>query len=370
MPLEVGRRAPRREITVPGPGVGAAVTYRAVPDLVAITQLVVAGRLIERLSGLAWTGPFRLEATADGPLPVRTGRSGVFAVAADPQLAFPLLATHPYTLTLRFTVPGCRPIERVLPLPAGTALPLPELGLELDRWPVVLAGRVVEAAGAGAPIPDARLRFTSLRALLLRTPLQLDHPAATVVRAVNLAPTGALQNLETEARRGAVRLALSNRLGLGVGDVLRLGEERRWELAIVAELPPLPANPALPGEVVLSAPLVRSFAAGTAVEPMNVAELPAAAALDAPVWAGGGVLTVDAPLGANAVRLRGAADPLREFHAVGAVCDADGFFEVDGVDRPGAAVLRATAAGFQPGEAAFVPDFRAGTQRLDFALAP
>lgn len=363
MPLEIGRREARRTVQA------GERTYHVVTDLVFHDQLVVAGRLVDRLSGETWQGPFRLTAAAGDRLRSRVGRDGFFAVAADPQLAFPLLAAQPYPLTLEISVAGFRPLTRILTLAAGTVFPLPQLTIPLDRLPITLAGRVVEAGGAGPPIEGALVRFTSARSLLLRTPLHRDHPAGTEVRAVGLTAAGAARELDAPAPRTATRLLLSSRTGLAAGDVLRVGEERRWELAVVAELPPLPADPALPGEVVLGSPLARSFVAATTVQPVTVTDQAAVAQLDAAVYAGGGVLTLDAPVAAAAVRLRPAGHPLREIHAVGALSDADGFFQVDGVDRPGSAVVRATAAGFLPGEVDWVPDFRAGIHRLDFALA-
>lgn len=356
MVLEIGTRAPRRTIQDEGR------TYFAVTDLVLQDQLIVAGRVLDALTGEPWRGPFAVRAVAGDPQRTKVGRDGFFAVAADPRIAFPLLAAQPYTLEITLTSRGFRPVTLSVNLPAGATFPRPEFEVGLVHLPITLAGRVVEATVARAPIPGALVTFADDELALLRTPLHFDHPAGTEVRAVALNPAGALRTLARAADRGATELRLSSTAGLGPGSLLELGPERRREVVVIANLP------GAPGLVRLTAPLARSFVVNTAVQPVNAVDQPPAALLDAAVFAGGAVLPLTAGVAAAALRIRPLAAPELEIHRVGALTDADGYFVADGIDRPRLAAVRASAAGFLPGDVVWAADFRTGFNRIDFAL--
>lgn len=361
MVSEIGIALPQRRIEA-----GNRV-YMAVQDLVLRDQLVLAGRVIDLVYGEPWRGPFNVRLTSGDTLRVRAASDGFFAVAGDPERAFPGLDVNPSSIDLAVGGNGLRERAVTVPVPVAATFPRPAIEIELARLPITLTGRTVQAVNRN-PVPGAWVTFADAALTLLRTPLHAGHAAGAEVRECQLNPAGPLKTLDAPAARGASTLLLSDRQGLAPGDLLRLGAEGRWEVAVVEDLAPLPANPALPGEVTLTAPLARSFAQGAEAQPVAAVDLAGLAALDAEVFAGGGVLPLTAPVAALAVRLEAAAAANVEYHLVGALADADGYYRADGLDRPARADLEATAAGFLPALVTWAADFARPANRIDFGL--
>ncbi|HSF43595.1 MAG TPA: hypothetical protein VLT87_27625 [Thermoanaerobaculia bacterium] len=361
MVAETGNALPERQIEAGGR------TYVTVEDLVLRDRLVVAGRVIERITGDPWRGGFAVRLTSGDVLRSRARSDGFFAVAGDPERAFPDLAVNPAAIGLAVSAAGFRPREVTVAVPVASSFPLPAIEVALDRLPITILGRAVEVASRN-PIAGARVAFTSPTLALLRTPLHFGHAAGAPVRACQLNLAGAAKTLAAPAVRGASTLLLSNRTGLGVGDLLRLGPDGRREVVVIRSLAPMPANPALPGEVTLTAPLVRSFGVNEAAQPVTAADLPGLSTLSAEVFSGGGVLPLSAALTVSTVRVEAAASPAAEYHVLGALTDADGYYRAAGVDRPARTDLTATALGFDPLVVPWVASFAHPVNRVDFAM--
>jgi phage tail sheath protein FI len=119
--------------------------------------------------------------------------------------------------------------------------------------------RAAAGANPGPELETVTVQSIDIAAkkLTLAAPLGANKTAG--------APVVPLRRLTAEARAGAGFIALDNRLGLGVGDVIRIGAAPDDEYAVVAVLPsraPAGVRPDA-GNVVLEAPLVLDHAQAT-----------------------------------------------------------------------------------------------------------
>jgi hypothetical protein len=361
MPLEIGNPFTESEVVVDGRA------YRVVADLTTAYRLIVMGELRAQPTDELWKGPFQVHVDRRGLFAKQTS-DGYFAIAADPTLAFPDIAANPYSFDVEVVLAGFRPASTTVLAAAGSTFPLSPIALDLYRVPLTLEARAVAAATSHAPIGGALVRSSSTRALVLRTVLHFDHAVGTVVRVCGLNVVGAAKAFDASARSGDPTAVLSNRLGLAPGTVLRFGEPAGFEYGVIDSLAAEPVNPALPGTITLTAPLARSFPAGTVVQPVTPAPQAATAQLDRPVFAGGGVLTLDADLPATQIQIENGGSPELEFHDLGALTDADGYGQLGGIDRPRTLTVAASAPGFENLSQEFSPDFRARVNCLDFRL--
>src|SRR2546423_6026187 len=106
------------------------------------------------------------------------------------------------------------------------------------------------------------------------------YPAGTVVERVNLGDSAlAPKHLTAAAAAGTTVIALDNRVGLGEGDVLRVGTAPNEEYVTVSTLPnPSPGGaPPNAGNVILEQPLARAHASGEQVAQQNPATVNMAA---------------------------------------------------------------------------------------------
>ncbi len=144
--------------------------------------------------------------------------------------------------------------------------------------------RIVIGAGATAETRTIRSIDETTNTLTLTATVSA-HPAATNVAIVRQS-TAAVSV-------GDITVSLDSRLGLAVGDILRLGDSPNEEFVSISAL--VGGANAAPdaGSVVLAAPLMRAHASGVVVRRQVVA---AAAGAHHP-----GFLTVDAGVGANNV---------------------------------------------------------------------
>ncbi len=341
--------------------------YTVVKDLTTSFRLLLHGRVEDELTGELLRSPFTVGVDRDDLVAKSVG-DGLLAIGGDPELAFSMLATDAYSFDLHVTAPGYREQQRTIPVPAASTFPLPAVTFSLRRQPVRLQGRVTRAAAGHPPIPGAGITVQAGTVLALRTPLSFDHAAGVEVRECVLAPAGGAKQLELPGLAGESSVTLSDRLGLGGGDVLRLGPPESYEFAIIDSLAPQPADPNQPGEVTLRTPLRRSLAAGAEAQRVNPAAAAVAPQLAAAAVAGEAVLTLDNLLAAAAIRIETAAAPEVEYHAVGALTDADGYYSLDGIAGLRATRFVASAAGFDDGEQPWVIDYDNHVNVLDFRL--
>jgi hypothetical protein len=342
--------------------------YTVTPDLVLDFRLLFSGRATDAVAGEPIATGLEIEGERFGLL-LKVAADGFFAGGGLPEEVFPNLAAQPHDVDVVLSAPGFRPLAQTLHFAAGTALPVDLGDFELSRLPVRLQGRITEVAGDHDPIGAAEVRLTTPRALALRAPLAFDHAVGTPVRRCDLTAAGPAKALTREARLGETRIGLTNRAGLALGGVLRLGPAHRYTFAIIDDLPPQPADHNQPGEAGLSAPLPRSFPDGAPVRSIAVNPHPEVAAISPrEAVAGEGLLVVDVPLAAAAVAIEPLASPLLEYAVVDAVADAEGFYRIDGINHLADLAFVASAAGFLDRPGVVRLDYDQAVNTLDFRL--
>ena len=279
----------------------------------------------------------------------------MFGLAGYPERVFPDLNNTDHAVELTISAPGYRGATQTVNIPHQSSLPIIAPPVELRRVPVRLQGRVVADTDERLPIPGAKIIAVggpgaSAPVAFLRAPLRFDHPSGVSVRECTFTVTGSAKTLLVEAAAGGRALNLGNRAGLAVDALLRVGPETSAEYALIESMEPLPADLNQPGKVTLRGALSRSFPALTEVRLVTATAVAGGESriLDEDAQAGDGLIILDAFLDVEGVEV---ADPVAarvEYHALGAVTDADGFYRLDGIGRVRAVDLDASAAGFQP----------------------
>ena len=298
--------------------------YTLIDDLTSTYQVLVAGRVTSTPSGAALLPAVQVDHPG---VQVKIGRDGFFCLAAHVPLVFPDLDTTPYNLNLTLQAEHHPPLAVPLPIPAGSAFPLPLLDISLHYHLLRIQGWVTMGIG-GAAVGLARVAIDQANLLTLRTPLHFDHLAGTPVGACTFANLGAGRVLDQPAAFLAAELRLDNSAGLLAGSVLRLSGEPDYEFVVVDSPGPQP------GQVFLRGGLRRSYPAGAPVQAVTAAP-GAAVALDRDAFAGQGLLWLVAGLAAGGIQVQD-ADPNRvEFHALGVLskdtAQDRGYYRIDGV---------------------------------------
>jgi hypothetical protein len=163
-------------------------------------------------------------------------------------------------------------------------------------------------------------------------------------------------------------LELTTRSGLGPNSVVRISSANKAqvEYGIVETLGPGPA--ASPGQVFLKTLLNRSYAVtGTTVESVTATLTGAPASLSTDANAGDGVLRAS-QLFSGPVAIESASPTLVEYHEVGAVTDAEGYYSFAGIGRVPEIFLKATSGALQQTLSWYL-DFDEATNLLDFRLS-
>lgn len=132
----------------------------------------------------------------------------------------------------------------------------------------------------GTPQAEVR-RQGSLAALTVDRDFGAVLPAGTLVEGVTLADSGVARALTRDAAAGSLAVALDNRSGLSVGDVLRIGAGTAAAYVPIAALPDSSGVGADAGSVTLAHPLPAAYALGTAAsgETVTLAARPATVTL-------------------------------------------------------------------------------------------
>jgi hypothetical protein len=321
--------------------------------------------------------PFRVEGVPPGLL-LKTAESGLYALAGYADQAF---GSSPgaHVVTLTIGADRYRPRTVSVIVPAGATAPVEAPDVSLRPLPVRLQGRVMSTADPQPPVAGARIASVddpnppsplTEHAVLLRQTVQFAHPVNTAVRARALAPAGAAKQIAFDAAAADTTVTLGDRAGLGIGDILQFGAAQTARFRTIQSLAPLPANPALPGQVTLTGALGATYAQGTAVQPMTAGAPGAAAHLARDADAGDGVLMLDTLLSDEAVEIN---DPgALEYVAVGALTGTDGYYQAGGLGRTRTLFLLAAHAGFQamPAPLAWAIDYAQPVGIVDFRLSP
>jgi hypothetical protein len=309
--------------------------YTSVPDITVTLSAIVAGRVLDGVTGRAPGTPVRVDLVRDGAVVVLL-QDGWYGVVGYLERVLPGHADTDHELRLAFSAEGYRSVEeRAVPVPRGHALPVAVPDVLLRPLPVRLRGRVTVSSLDPDPVDGARVRVTGdvgADLVALREPLLRSHPAATPVR--GLAAGGPVRQLTAAVDAGATELALNDASGLG--PVVGVGGPATVELAAVSVVGPAA------GRITLAGPLRRRAPAGAPVRGFGTAGSPwQATAREAD--AGDGLLRLVDPVPAgtpDAVRI-GVAGAAAEYRAVGAVSGPDGYYSLAGVG--GVTAIRVTA---------------------------
>lgn len=346
-------------------------TFTVVEDLTSVFEVLVTGQVLDDVTGRPLRTTLELDAGREG-LFVKALESGVFSLAGEIEWAFFNHATTSYSFSLTIVARGYLPQTVPVNVPQASALPLTLPTVRLRPLPVRVEGRVIRSSMNRTAPPTAIVRILGVGGqgrLALRTPLHADHDVNTPVQARQAAPAGAVRTLTRDAERGSRGLALTGPAVVGT-PVLGLEPQRELEFVPVSG----PGFGA--GEVDLGLPLTRSYGAGTPVDEFTFST-PAAApvrTVDRAALAGDGLLLLDAPIGlaATAAQVGDAASGPIEFHSVGAVTDADGFYVLDGIGGVTEVTLRArpTPTGTAGPGVLWALDYSRASNVVNLQLAP
>lgn len=356
------------------------LVYTVVDDLTTYYWAVIVGTVEDEIFGGLLPTSFRLE--ADRPdLRVRTLPNGLFALAGYPEIAFPKLISQSYPVNLVISSPGYRDFPIHVTIPVNATFPVVAPTAKLRRLPVRVQGRVVKASDRSS-ISGAKVTTVNepgvppplQQVAALRTPLYFAHAAGVKAQDCQLSPTGSLKQLSVRAAARTTVLSLTNRAGLSPGNpVLRIGgdplTDPQVEFAVVDSLVPPVTNLNLPGDVILRSGLNHSFPTGTSVQMVTPSLLATTRTLQLEADAGDGVLILDGLLNVDTIEIID-PDPLRvEYHAVGALSDADGFYRLDGVGRQVTFFLNAAASGLTDSTLPLGLNYSRPVNLLDFRLS-
>jgi len=294
--------------------------------------------------------------------------NGLFAITGYPQQSFPVNAT----LTLYFDAPGFRESQLTVSVPAGGPYPVPAGTVALQRLPVRVQGRVVNAhtraALSGALVLGVDYPNTppAVHTTALRSPLYFEHLNGVSVQNVTIAVLSS-PNLEAETVAGTQMIELNSRTGLGAGSIVQLSNSSKTivEYGVVDHLGPGPAAGA--GQVFLRNQLNRSYPMASTIQVVSGTPAGGAATLAGVANAGDGVVLASELL--NGTTLVVDAGTLsEEYHEVGALSDADGYYGLDGMGRAQEIFLHAAQGGLQQTVGWFI-EYDQPINLLDFRLS-
>ena len=298
-------------------------TYTVVDDLVSRYQLLVAGRVFAEPFGMPLE---RFNVGVDHPgVQARRLGDGFFCLAGNVGQVFPDIYGTPgtsYSLNVDIHAERYQPASVQINFPASSSLPLAQLDVNLAYLPLRLAGRV-ELMVNNDPVPGAVLAMGEPDLLLARTPLHFTQPSGTAIQEVAFTPAGAARALVAEFMAGASALSLNNAAGIPAGTVLQVGPPERYEYLIVD------GPGGTPGVLLVSGSAQRSYPPGTVVQPVNVAPGLGNSTLAGEVETGAALLRLNSSLNADFVQI--GTPPTREYQAISALANADGYYAVDGI---------------------------------------
>lgn len=318
-------------------------TYIVVDDTTTTYVAVVTGAVTDQVLGGGIGAGLAVE-TSRRDLGSRITPQGLFAVTGYPAVAFPKLASTGYSLTLALSAPGFVGQTLAVTIPQNAVFPVSAPSVALRRVPVKIQGRVVDSH-TGDPLSGALVSSVvnplpppaNAPTVLLRIPLYYAQPTGTNVQPVTLANVGSGNQLTQSIPAGSSVLPLSSLGGLTPGTLVQLANQSAsasgtlLEYGVVTQL--IPASAGQPAQAVLANPLNRSYSTGTltTVNFFNASPTGSAMALTADAEAGDGLLQVASWVNGTTVMIGAANTSTVEYHELGALTDADGFYAVGGV---------------------------------------
>jgi hypothetical protein len=319
------------------------VVYTVVDDRTTVYWAVITGAVTDEIFGEFTAPGFAVELTRKD-LGARTTEKGLYAITGYPERSFPVSATVVFVLT----APGFANFSMNVAVPAGGPFPVAAGAAAMRRLPLLIQGRVVNAT-TGAPIAGAFVESVdnpigpppAVHATVLRTPLYFSHASAPGVQPVTIA-AGLGVGLQQAAVGGGKVLTLAARTGLVGGSIVRISTaaDVQAEYGVVDLLGPGPDTAA--GDVYLRNPIARTYAAlGTAVSFVTATPVGGAIAMSSDAGAGDCVL-LGPQLFTGTVGLDTGSPTIAEYHDVGAITDANGYYTLAGVGRVPEIFLKAT----------------------------
>jgi hypothetical protein len=332
------------------------LVYTVVDDLLSTYAAVITSLLVDEVAGT----PLQVQAVITPDLPglgVNLKDTALFAVTGYVELAFPKLATTPYTVNLKIVAPNYRLATVTVPIPAGSTLPIVFPAVNMRPLPVRLQGRVVKESDRSA-IAGATISSADASVLLLRSPLYFDHVSGITVNAYTFPAAGAARNVVAPVTVGSSTVFLNNNVGLG-GKTLQIGSVPLAEVITVQTVGPAA------GQVNLQNNLNSSFPANTPAQPVN----PTAgvgSTLKRSSNVGDGLLVLAGPLAATGIQVSDGAQS--EFHLLNAITDAAGYYHLNGLDGVSSLDLSASAGGFTTGTTTWFLVYNVPVNVVDFRL--
>jgi hypothetical protein len=353
--------------------------YRVVEDSVFIQLALVQGLIRDAVTGLAPSTSVVVE-TDNAYLSARTEQKRWFGVSGRADLAFPNLSSQSDVLNLTVRAPGYRSVQFSLVIPQNAVFPISAPDVVLNREPVSLVGRVTTADTNRAPIEEAFVRAVdpigpppAERIHLLRSPVQIDRSMGTTAQSRALNPVAFVgeRTLISRATAGARSMLVSNRQGLAPDQILRLGSERDGEYAVIDSISALPADLSWPGLVIVRGGLQRAFPEQTAFQVFTAGAGGPPHSLLRSVFSGTSVLVLDGVVGSGVLELT-APGQTPEYHLIGALTDAAGYYQIRGVGSVSLLHLDASATGFNPlaEPVRWMVQYDQPLNHVDFRLAP
>jgi hypothetical protein len=245
-------------------------------------QILLQARLIDELTGMPARAPITATTTMKDVRAAAVEGANVGLVGGPGALfALPHLPT--VELDLGISASGFLPLNLVAPVGAQPDFPnsfraIPLGDVALRRVPTQLRGRVVsrtsgpranatvQVEGIWRQLTDTTGAAAAANFVGLWSGVYADRPAGSTLSASDLTPVAATQQLLLPAQTGATILRLSDRQGLGVGDVLAIesGDPERQEFIPIAAVDAA-SSPDQPADVTLAHPLRRTHRDGAAV---------------------------------------------------------------------------------------------------------
>lgn len=350
--------------------------YQVVTDNRQTYNVFAWGQLTDQSTGIA----LRTGATVVAGLDhcnVRVFDDGFWCVAGDPGRCFEDL-TVPNAFDVELSVAGYLDAKIAVNVPANPVWPVNAGSQPMRPVPVRLQG-CVTAKLTGLPVAGGNVLAVdppgpppAIRPFLLRSPLKQDHTVAATVRGVNLLAVvlAPARELAQDAGAGSKQITVNARTGLVAGQVLQFRDIRSGEYARILTVSTVPANPALPGIVELEAPLQKGFARTSAINVFTagVAVGPARNVLQ-PARTGEGLLEINDYPSGDVVHIA-EAGLFDEFHAPGAITDAQGYYALDGIVPVDRISVGVEALGFAspPKPQLWTVNYSQAVNVLDFRL--
>lgn len=350
--------------------------YQVVTDLHLPFLVLAWGRVTDLTTGRApLTG---IVATTDLPHSVvRVFEDGFWCVAGVPERCFEDL-TIANSFIVALTLGGYTDETVMVNVSTNPVWPVDAGTQPLRPLPVRLQGRVI-AKLTGLPAANGRVITVdpvgpplAPRPFLLRSTLKQDHTTAASIQGITLTALAFVPTrvLDQDSQPGSAMFVINDRTGLVAGQVVRFQDDRSGEYGRIASISTVPVNPALPGEVILEAPMSKSFPRTTPLDVFTAgANVGPSRILQRAASAGEGVLQINDYPSGDVLRLI-EAGLFPEFHAPGALTDADGYFAIDGIARIARMFVGVEALGFaSPAKAELrIMDYKQAVNLMDFRL--